>query len=216
MTGPCAPPPRTHRGEAGNVPWAAGAVPASTCPRAARVQLARPLRLGLSRVCVSASGTLTSPSWRPANKRCHPSFPHPEDDNNQPRLRTAPSNFGNCSQLAGTQRTGRLLGDRARLRAAGGPALHQPPRLRGARRRRRLHRARGARSEPLVCVSCSEGIAAPQGTRPDRSRGAAARRAARPLPGSVTSRARQPARAGEGRARGSGHRSPHWAPRRGE
>lgn len=184
---------------------------------ALRFQLARLPRLEPARwtaaspACVSASGTLTSASWRPTNKWCHPSFPQQEEDKNQPPLRTAPSNFGNCSQLAGTQQTGRLLGDGSRLRAAGGPALHQLPRLRGARRRRRrrrrrlrlrLHRARGARSEPLVRVSRSEGIAAPQGTRPDRSQDAAARRAPSPLPSSVTSPARLRARAGEGWARG--------------
>lgn len=172
------------------------------CPRAPVLALHVSSRHGrcaaASPARVSASGTPASPRWRSANERCRPSSPRREDGTNQPRLHTAPSNFGNCSQLAGTQRTRRLLGDRARLRAAGGPALHQPPRLRGARRRRRPLRARGARSEPLACVSRSKGIAAPQGTRPDTRRGAAARTAARPLPGSVTSRARQPARAARG------------------
>lgn len=183
------------------MPRAAGAVPASTCPRAARVQLARQPRRALPRVCPRLDPDL--PRRRRANQRCRPSSLRREDGNHRPRLRTAPSNFGNCSQLAGPRRAGAFPGTALGC-AAGRPAPHPPPRLRGARRRRR-HRARGARSEPRVCgVSCSEGIAAPpRGTLPDRSRGAAAaRRTACPLPGSVTSRARRAARASEGRAGG--------------
>lgn len=104
----------------------------------------------------------------------------------------------------------------------GAAVLHQPPRLRGARspalagahrlaaaattkatRVRVVPSAAAAarpgvqRSEPLVRVSGSEGIAALQERRPGKSRVAAAGRAASPLPRGLSHRGRGGKRAGE-------------------
>lgn len=104
----------------------------------------------------------------------------------------------------------------------GAAVLHQPPQLRGARspalagthrlaaaattkttRVRVVPSAAAAarpgvqRSEPLVRVSGSEGIAALQERRPGKSRGVAARRAASPLPSGRSHRGRGGKRAGE-------------------
>lgn len=115
----------------------------------------------------------------------------------QPARCTASSNFRNWSQLTGTQATGRRLGDRARLSAAGGPALRgrllctrslgaavpgvgprpgssarrQRPRLHGAAPTERRAAAHpGGRVGAPVRAPRSEGIAPPQAARPQGSR----------------------------------------------
>lgn len=204
--------------------------PRSTCVLPARFHLARSPGAGASLAprAMSASCTLASPSWCPANQRCRPPASHNVKmmKKNPPPLRRAPSNFRNCSQLAGTQETRRLLGERAQLSAAGGPALPggrpapaasarpspswltgQGARRRRRRRRRRLHRAAppgdGAAADPgapgVRARSAWRACPAPRDPRlprdgGHRGPGAAVRRAAGRLAGSV------PSRAGEERA----------------
>lgn len=245
----CAPPPPpfTHRAKKlGICDQPQAKRPPSTCPLTAHFQLARSSEAGASPPWTAASPRVPCPLPAPGppqtgallTRGATPSFPHTKIiKKNLPALCTASSNFRNCSQLTGTQETGRLLGDRARLSAAGGPALRgrllctsrlgaavpgvghwpgsnaprQRPRLHGAAPTERCAAAHpgGRVGAPGACLPF-RGDRASTGSAAGEKPSAAARRAASPLPGSITSRAPGPA-GGRG---ARGHRSPHW-PRRG-
>lgn len=244
MRRPCAhplPPPPARRTPRAQKPGMrpAGDVPSAHLRSPCQVHLARSPGAGASLAprAVPASCTPTSPAGAPLTRGAAPRSPPREDDKNPPPLRRAPSNFRNCSQLAGTRETRRLRGERAPPSAAGGPALPGAARLQPPRR----GRARGGAPARARGGDGGGGCAGPRrpGTAPPRTPGTpesalgapgarAPRRGTRGCPGVAApgARALLPARPPPAlalalgpvaRGRGArGRRSPHRPPRRGE